>query len=311
LFLSYCRINLFYAADPPDIPGLIYQTLYGGSRMASKGSPQLTIRNIIKKRHRPCRETRNFLAKNRLKIPLIADMLQALPCVSQKDLLSRYGRQIPLVEKGLFDDIAGEWFSAGPAKAVPGRYTLIDDLKEMLTAWGFHAFYEKHKKKLSVNVNDELIDKLNIYYCLDELFESQVNKAHETALTKKVKGTRISADAVKDTKLAMISETAKTFFISAILNIQLKWMLELMDLAYLDGSMRASLDSEEYENFKRMNQAVNLSSVDELVDMIEMFPPHTSKESISALRELLKDTDDEIMQKIGKEKKKLFGKKKR
>jgi hypothetical protein len=39
-----------------------------------------------------------------------------------------------------------------------------------------------------------------------------------------------------------------------------------------------------------------------------MFPPHTSKESISALRELLKDTDAEIMQKIGKEKKKLFAK---
>jgi hypothetical protein len=127
-------------------------------------------------------------------------------------------------------------------------------------------------------------------------------------LIKKGNGTRISADAVRDTKLAMISETAKTFFISAILNIQLKWMLALMDLAYLDGSMRASLDSEEYENFKKMHQAVNLSSVDELVDMIEMFPPHTSKESISALRELLKDTDDEIMLKIGKEKKKLFAK---
>ena len=276
--------------------------------MASKGSPQLAIRNTLKRRHRPCRETKNFLAKNRLKIPIIADMLQALPCVSQKDLLTRYGRHIPQVEKELFDDIAGEWFSSGPTKAVHVRYILIDDLKEMLTSWGFHAFYEKHKKKLSVNVHDELIDKLNIYYCLDELFESQVNKTHETALTKKVKGTRISADAVRDTKLAMISETAKTFFISAILNIQLKWMLELMDLAYLDGSMRASLDSEEYENFKKMHQAVNLSSVDELVDMIEMFPPHTSKESISALRELLRDTDDEIMQKIEKEKKKLFAK---
>jgi hypothetical protein len=308
LFLSCGRINLFYAAGPSDANGQIYSILHGGSKMASKSSPQLTIRNALKKRHRPCRETRNFLAKNRLKIPIIADMLQALPCVSQKDLLNRYGRHIPQVEKGLFDDIAGEWFSSGPTKTVHGRYILIDDLKEMLVAWGFHAFYEKHKKKLPINVNDELIDKLNIYYCLDELFESQVNKAHETALIKKVKGTRISADAVRDTKLAMISETAKTFFISAILNIQLKWMLALMDLAYLDGSMRASLDSEEYENFKKMHQAVNLSSVDELVDMIEMFPPHTSKESISALRELLKDTDAEIMEKIGKEKKKLFTK---
>ncbi len=82
-----------------------------------------------------------------------------------------------------------------------------------------------------------------------------------------------------------------------------------MDLAYLDGSMRASLDSEEYENFNKMHQAVNLSTVDELVDMIEMFPPHTSKESIAALRDLLKDTDNEIMQKVMKEKKKILTKK--
>lgn len=276
--------------------------------MASKSGMEPKIRNILKKRSRPCRETRNFLAKNSLKMPIIADMLQALPCTAQQDLLGRYDRHIPQVEKKLFDAVAGEWFSSGPGKAVHGRYTLIDDLKGMLVEWGFHSFYEKHKKKLSINANDELIDKLNIYYCLDELFESQVNKAHETPLKRKAKGTRISADAVKDKKLAMISETAKTFFISAILNIQLKWMLELMDLAYLDGSMRASLDSEEYENFKKMHQAVNLSTVDELVDMIEMFPPHTSQESITALRELLRDTDGEIMQKIGKEKKKLLGK---
>ncbi len=185
--------------------------------MASKISPKQTIGKILKKRHRPCRETKIFLAKNRLKMPIIADMLQTLPCVSQKDLLGRYSRHISQVEKGLFDNVAGEWFSASHARTVPSRYTLIEDLKEMLTEWGFHAFYEKHKKKLSVNVNDELIDKLNIYYCLDELFESQMNMSHETPLTRKVKGACICADALKDAKLAMISETAKTFFIAAII----------------------------------------------------------------------------------------------
>jgi len=42
---------------------------------------------------------------------------------------------------------------------------------------------------------------------------------------------------------------------------------------------------------RKMHQAVNLSSVDELVDMIEMFPTHILRRAISALRELLKDTE--------------------
>jgi len=71
-----------------------------------------------------------------------------------------------------------------------------------------------------------------------------------------------------------------------------------MDLAYMDGSMGVALDSEEYEKFQNLHQAINVSSVDELIDILEMFPPHTSKESTIALRLLLKNAENEITQKI-------------
>jgi len=276
--------------------------------MALKGKREQTIRNAIRKRSISCRETRNFLAGNKLRTPLIADMLRSVPCEVQRDLLARYGSHIPQVGKKLFDDVAGEWFAVSRTKAGYDKYRIIDDLKQMLTEWGFHTFYEKHKKRLSFNVSDELIDTLNIYFCLDELFESQINRAHETPVAGRSGRMGISGGAVRDSKLVMLAETSKTFFIAAILNIQLKWMLGLMDLAYLDGSMRASLDSEEYENFNNMHQAVSLSSIDELVDMLEMFPPHASRESVSALRVILKDMDERITQIIEKERKRLLKK---
>jgi hypothetical protein len=257
-------------------------------------------RSLIK-RYQPCPELQNLLVKNKGKfnVPIIADMLQAIPWECQRYLVDRYGKYIPEIESSIFNVIAREWFAARAAAAGHGRYALISDLKGMLKEWGFHDFYEQHNNLLAVNVNDELFNQLNIYYCLDETFESHINRSHEKAPKKKApKGVSIRADVSEDSRPEMIATTAKTFFFASMLNLQLKWMLELMDLAYLDGSMGVALDSEEYEKFQNLHQAINVSTVDELIDILEMFPPHTSKESTIALRLLLKNAETEITQKI-------------
>ncbi len=257
-------------------------------------------RSLIK-RYQPCPELQNLLVKNKGKfnVPIIADMLQAIPWECQRYLVDRYGKYIPEVESSIFNVIAREWFAARAAAARHGRYALISDLKGMLKDWGFHDFYEQHNNLLAVNVNDELFNQLNIYYCLDETFESHINRFHEKAPKKKAPtGVSIRADVSEDSRPEMIATTAKTFFFASMLNLQLKWMLELMDLAYLDGSMGVALDSEEYEKFQNLHQAINVSTVDELIDILEMFPPHTSKESTIALRLLLKNAETEITQKI-------------
>jgi len=259
------------------------------------------ISQSLIKRYQPCPELQNLLAKNKGKfnVPIIADMLQAIPWACQRYLVDRYGKYIPEVESSIFNVIAREWFAARTAAAGHGRYALISDLKGMLKEWGFHDFYEQHNNLLAVNVNDELFNQLNIYYCLDETFESHINRSHEKAPQKKApKSVSIRADVSEDSRPEMIATTTKTFFFASMLNLQLKWMLELMDLAYMDGSMGVALDSEEYEKFQNLHQAITVSTVDELIDILEMFPPHTSKESTIALRLLLKNAENEITQKI-------------
>jgi hypothetical protein len=257
-------------------------------------------RSLIKC-YQPCPELQSLLAKNKgkFRVPIIAEMLQAVPWECQRYLIDSYGDQMLEVESGMFASIAAEWFSVRQAGPGHGRYSLINDLKSLLKRWGFHDFYEQHKEALAVNMNDELFNQLNIYYCLEEAFESHLNRHHEKGPQKKShKGVRIQADISGDPRPGMIATTAKTFFFASMLNLQLKWMLELMDLAYIDGSMGAGLDSEEYEMFSNLHQAVNVPTVDELIDILEMFPQHASKESMTALRFLLKNAENEIKQKV-------------
>jgi len=258
------------------------------------------ISQVLIKRYQPCPELQNLLAKYKgnFKVPIIAEMMQAIPWECQRYLVDRYGEYIPKVESSMFNVIAKEWFSTRASAAGHGRYALINDLKGMLKEWGFHDFYEQHRNVLAVNMNDELFIQLNIYYCLDEALESHINRSHEKVQKKAHKGVSIMADVSGDPRPEMIATTAKTFFFASMLNLQLKWMLELMDLAYMDGSMGAGLDSEEYEKFRNLNQAITVSTVDELIDILEMFPPHASKESTTALRLLLKNAENEITQKI-------------
>ncbi len=177
-------------------------------------------------------------------------------------------------------------------------------MKALLKKWGFLAFYDRHKLTLSVNMNDVLFNQLNIFYCLDEMCESKMNDIHERP-AHKVADLCGLTNGIGDPKLSMIEAAEKTFFLSAMLNLQLKWLFELIDLSYLDGTMKASLDSEERERFEKMHQTLNLSTVDELMDIIEMFPQHASKESTAALRVLLKNADNEITQLVDGEKRKL------
>jgi len=250
-------------------------------------------RSLIKC-YQPCPELQSLLAKNKGKfsVPIISEMLKAIPWECQRYLVSAFGENILSVEKDIFDPIAGKWFSASASGPGLGRYAMINDLKCMLKEWGFHNFYEQHKDVLAVNMNDELFSQLNVYYCLEETFESHINRHVEKRTKKK---------ALRDPRPEMMATTAKTFFLSSMLNLQLKWMLELMDLAYNDGSMGASLDSEEYEMFRNLHQAVNVPTVDELMDIMDMFPPHASQESMTALRFLLKNAEDEIRHKISRE----------
>jgi hypothetical protein len=269
--------------------------------MTAKTGLEKTISNSLIKQYQPCPELQGLLAKNKgkFKVPIIAEMLQAIPWECQRYLIERYGEFFPEVEGSIFNPIAKEWFSARPAAAMHGRYSLINDLKGMLKLWGFHDFYEQHKDVLAVNMNDELFTQLNVYYCLDEAFESHINRTHEKASKKKVlSGVSIKAYVSADPRPEMTAMTAKTFFLSSMLNLQLKWMLELMDLAYIDGSMGAGLDSEEYEKFQNLHQAINVPTVDALIDNLEMFPPHVSNESTTALRFLLKNAENEITQKV-------------
>jgi len=155
LFLSWGRINLFYAAGPSDAKRA--NILYTSRRFKDgiQKQPSTDDQNALGRTTQalPVRPG-IFLQKTDLRYHLSQICLQALRAVPER-FAHRYGRPIPQVEKGLFDDIAGEWFSSGPDKNSHGRYILIDDLKEMLVAMGLSAFYEKHKKKLPINVNDE------------------------------------------------------------------------------------------------------------------------------------------------------------
>jgi len=255
------------------------------------------ISRSLVRRYQPCPELQSMFAKNkgRFKTPILADMLQALPWECQRHLVNAYGENIPMVEYGIFDPIAKKWFSSAASGTGHGRYALINDLKGLLRDWGFHDFYERHRDVLAVNMNDELFSQLNAYYCLEEVFESQINLRIESGAQKK---SRRVARASRDPRPEMIATTARTFFFASMFNLQLKWMLELMDLAYNDGSMGAGLDSEEYEMFHNLYQAVGIPSVDELMDTLDMFPPHASKESMTALRLLLKNAEDEIRLKV-------------
>lgn len=276
--------------------------------MASKDSLEKSIRYSLLKRYQPCPELQKFLANNRnkLKVPVMSEMLEAIPWECQRYFVGRYEDEIPKVEKSLFDEIAADWFTDRLPKPVLGRYELIYDLKSLLKDWGFHDFYEKNKDKLAVNMNDELFSQLNIYFCLDEVLESQINRIQARPAKKSAGRIGTGSDHSEDPKISMIAAAQKTFFFASMLNLQLKWMLDIMELAYLDGSMKASLDSEEYENFSKMQQAVHFPSVDECVDIMELFPPQASVESTAALRLLLKNVENEIMQKVGKEKQKIL-----
>ncbi len=257
-------------------------------------------RSLIKC-YQPSPELQSLLAKSKgkFKTAIISEMLQAVPWECQRYLIDRYGENIQGVEAEMFNTIASEWFSARRTAPAHGRYALINDFKDMLKTWGFHDFYERHKETLAVNINDELFNQLNIYYCLEETFESHINRHHEKGRQKKRNdGVSMKADVSADPRPEMIATTAKTYFLAAMLNLQLKWMLELMDLAYIDGSMGAGLDSEEYEMFRDLNQAIDIPPVDDLIDILEMFPPHASMESMTALRMLLKNAEKEIKQKV-------------
>ncbi len=52
-----------------------------------------SIRQATRKKYNPCPELSDFLERERgsFKVPLIAEMLQAIPRESQKDLIGRYG----------------------------------------------------------------------------------------------------------------------------------------------------------------------------------------------------------------------------